>query len=322
MLLLSIYHLFIHLFTQACCDNHFGWKHDTCMQNSPDDRPAAMKAAAPNALASYASTGGPGAPLGYVHCADAGSTYYEATHDCTGYYLCESGIQSDTVIECAGFGMLYDETQQMCNWADEVTCTGLQVIESPYDEFGNPRPTKSPTHSPTGKPNELLAWDPNAHPRKHDKTIIAYYASWQWYDRNGLAEPAAFDWTKITRANFAFFQITEDGYIYGTDMWADPITLFGFYDWTSEVGTVPLYCSWDEPNTEPNCMSHHYEEGLIYLAHQAGAHVYPSLGGWSLSDPFPVMAASETARARFASQCVELIKNYNFDGIDLGAFIL
>ncbi len=65
-------------------------------------------------------------------------------------------------------------------------------------------------------------------------------------------------------------------------------------------------------------MAHNYEEGLIYLAHQAGAEVYPSLGGWSLSDPFPVMAANQESRARFANQCVELIKNYNFDGIDLG----
>ena len=60
-----------------------------------------------------------------------------------------------------------------------------------------------------------------------------------------------------------------------------------------------------------------YEEGLIYLAHQAGAEVYPSIGGWSLSDPFPVMAADAESRATFASQCVDLIKNYNFDGIDL-----
>ena len=39
----------------------------------------------------------------------------------------------------------------------------------------------------------------------------------QWYDRDGLAAPANMDFSKITRANFAFFQITEDGYIYGTD---------------------------------------------------------------------------------------------------------
>jgi chitinase len=43
--------------------------------------------------------------------------------------------------------------------------------------------------------------------------------------------------------------------------------------------------------------------------------VYPSIGGWSLSDPFPAMAANPDARKNFARQCVALIKNYNFDGI-------
>lgn len=45
---------------------------------------------------------------------------------------------------------------------------------------------------------------------------------------------------------------------------------------------------------------------------------YPcSIGGWSLSDPFPAMAANAEARTTFAMQCVELIKSYNFDGIDI-----
>jgi len=68
-------------------------------------------------------------------------------------------------------------------------------------------------------------------------------ASWQWYDRDGLAAPINMDFSKITRANFAFFQITEEGEIYGTDSWADPITLFGPYDWMAEDGFQ--YCSWD-----------------------------------------------------------------------------
>ena len=78
-----------------------------------------------------------------------------------------------------------------------------------------------------------------------------------------------------------------------------------------------MYCSWDSPDEAPACSAHNYEEGLIYLAHAAGVEVYPSIGGWSLSDPFPAMATNPEARKRFASQCVDLIKNYNFDGIDL-----
>ena len=36
------------------------------------------------------------------------------------------------------------------------------------------------------------------------------------------------------------------------------------------------------------------------MAHQAGAEVYPSIGGWNLSDPSPVMAADAEIRATFA----------------------
>jgi len=246
-------------------------------------------------------------------CKDDSSSYYTSTNDCSGYVYCMAGAPGE-VFKCSA-GQLYDEAQQRCNWEDEVLC--ISAVDELYDEDGNPLPTRQPSPPPTPPPNPLLEWNPNAVNRGHDKTIIGYYASWQWYDRDGLAAPINMDFTKITRANFAFFQITEGGDIYGTDNWADPITLFGYYDWMAEEGTADLYCSWDEPGEPPNCSAHKYEEGLIYLAHKAGAEVYPSIGGWSLSDPFPVMAANPQARARFASQCIDLIKSYNFDGIDL-----
>ena len=47
------------------------------------------------------------------------------------------------------------------------------------------------------------------------------------------------------------------------------------------------------------------------------AEIYPSIGGWTLSDNFPTLAASAASRANFANQCVDLIKDYNFDGIDI-----
>lgn len=66
-----------------------------------------------------------------------------------------------------------------------------------------------------------------------------------------------------------------------------------------------------------NCNYHFYDKGLIHLVHEAGTEIYPSIGGWSLSDPFPAMAASATARERFISKCIDLIVEYDFDGIDL-----
>ncbi|KAL7550345.1 hypothetical protein ACHAWF_013592 [Thalassiosira exigua] len=151
--------------------------------------------------------------------------------------------------------------------------------------------------------------------RSHAKTIIGYYASWQWYDRQKLAEPKNLDFAKVTRVNFAFFQTNVRGDIWGTDSWADPNVLFGPYDWNPPEGSRER-CSWDSP-TARNCNTHYHEEGLIHLAHAAGAEVYPSLGGWSLSDPFPAMAADEDARSNFAEECARLVEEYDFDGVDL-----
>jgi chitinase len=72
-------------------------------------------------------------------------------------------------------------------------------------------------------------------------------------------------------------------------------------------------CSWDGPSNKA-CNHHDYEKGLIHLVKAAGAEIYPSLGGWTLSDAFPKMAADATARATFAQNCVDLIVEYDFDG--------
>lgn len=139
------------------------------------------------------------APTVFQPCLRASSSaYFEATADCTGYYFCKKGVQGK-VVRCSGYKMLYDEVQQMCNWATEVDCGANRVPQKPaVDAAGSPLPATAPTPLPPDG-NPLLAWPgpKTAAERGHDKTIIAYYASWQWYDRNGLAAPAAFDWNKV-----------------------------------------------------------------------------------------------------------------------------
>jgi chitinase len=149
----------------------------------------------------------------------------------------------------------------------------------------------------------------------HGKTIIGYYASWQWYDRNKLASPENMDFTKVQRVNYAFFQTNTNGDLWGTDSWGDPNVLFGPYDWNPSESSKE-FCSWDSPTDRP-CNYHKYQQGLIHLVHAAGAELYPSIGGWTLSDAFPAMSANPTARANFAKNCIELIQAYDFDGIDI-----
>ena len=75
-------------------------------------------------------------------------------------------------------------------------------------------------------------------------------------------------------------------------------------------------CSWTKP-TEKSCNYHSEHNGLIWRVHRAAAEIYPSIGGWTLSDPFPAMAKNPTSRAAFVANCIGLIKDYDFDGIDI-----
>jgi len=102
-----------------------------------------------------------------------------------------------------------------------------------------------------------------------------------------------------------------DGFIYGTDSWGDPLVLFGPTNWQ---GTE--HCSWNAPGVK-SCAKRDHSKGLASMVHAAGGEIYPSIGGWSLSNAFPPMASSQNSRARFAAQCAELIEAYDFDGIDI-----
>ena len=66
----------------------------------------------------------------------------------------------------------------------------------------------------------------------HGKTIVGYYASWQWYDRNKLAAPENMDFTKVQRVNFAFFQIDTQGNMWGTDAWGEFYFFSRIHTWT------------------------------------------------------------------------------------------
>ncbi len=121
----------------------------------------------------------------------------------------------------------------------------------------------------------------------------------------------------MTRYNFAFFQIDVKGNIWGTDGFADPIVLLGEQDWSAAEGEGTVYCSWDSPGGVPACATRAYETGLISQAHSAGVEVYPSIGGWTLSNNFPKLAADPTARLYFANNCAKMIEDYDFDGIDI-----
>jgi GH18 family chitinase len=129
------------------------------------------------------------------------------------------------------------------------------------------------------------------------KQVIGYYPNWQWYDRNKLVNPQTIDYSKYSIINYSFFAPQTDGSLQSTDSWADENLLLGEINWA----TGGYY-----PNTS-----------IIDLAHNNGVKVLAAIGGWTLSDNFPGIAADPVKRSTFVQACIDLIQQYNFDGIDI-----
>ncbi|MDP2887063.1 MAG: glycoside hydrolase family 18 protein [Ignavibacteria bacterium] len=129
------------------------------------------------------------------------------------------------------------------------------------------------------------------------KQIIGYYPSWKWNSRGSIMTPARIPFEKLTMINYAFFYPLPDGRLVGRDTVGDEIFLRGERD--REGGKYM-------PGT-----------ALVDLAHRHGVKVLLSIGGWEDSSNFPEVAASETKRQQFAHSCVDRIREYNFDGIDI-----
>ena len=129
------------------------------------------------------------------------------------------------------------------------------------------------------------------------KEIIGYYPSWKWRTMDTPMTPAKIPYDKLTMINYAFFYPLPDGEIAGRDSLGDAMILKGERD--SASGTY-------QANT-----------ALTGLAHQHGVKVLLSVGGWADSYNFPEAASGSTTRETFAHSCVERIREFGFDGIDI-----
>jgi len=143
------------------------------------------------------------------------------------------------------------------------------------------------------------------------KEVVGYYPNWQWYDRNKLVNPQSIDYAKYSVINYSFFAPQADGTIKITDPWADKNLLLGPINWA----VAPA--GYDSAYDFGNPAYHQPGQQLSDYCHQHGVKLLPSIGGWTLSENFPLIAADANKRQVFVDQCLELIQAFNFDGIDL-----
>ena len=127
--------------------------------------------------------------------------------------------------------------------------------------------------------------------------VVAYYIEWGTYGRD--YQPSDIPYDKITHLNYAFADIREDGRI-------------ALYDEFAAIDKSFPGDTWDQPY-----------RGLINQINNVYKPQYPhlktmiSVGGWTLSGRFSDVALTVESRSIFAESCVQFIRDYNFDGVDI-----
>lgn len=130
-----------------------------------------------------------------------------------------------------------------------------------------------------------------------EERIVAYYIEWGIYGRD--YQPMDIPADKITHINYAFANIGADGRIALGDPYA---AIDKYYEGDT----------WDQPyrgtyNQINNVLRGQYPHLRTLI----------SVGGWTWSGRFSDVALTAESRSVFAESCVEFIRTYNFDGVDI-----
>ena len=138
---------------------------------------------------------------------------------------------------------------------------------------------------------------------QHSKIVIGYYAQWAIYARDFNVLKIEAD--KLTHIMYAFFNATYDA---STET-ASIETLDEFADYNHNESGLH---AWDAP-VKGNI-------GDLKLLKEKFPHlkIIISVGGWTRSQNFPAIAASQNARKTFAQSMVKFMTSYPWiDGFDI-----
>ncbi|MGK9251404.1 glycosyl hydrolase family 18 protein [Paenibacillus humicus] len=135
--------------------------------------------------------------------------------------------------------------------------------------------------------------------------IVAYYAAWAQGARQ--FSPADIDGSQITHINYAFGDICWKGAgTTGAECQNPDIELQQGYVFNG--GVIQGYPEFDPQG---------FEELKELKADNPGLKTLISVGGWSWSKNFSLVAADEISRRTFAGSAVQFLRAYGFDGFDI-----
>lgn len=146
-------------------------------------------------------------------------------------------------------------------------------------------------------------------PSTAQKRVVMYYPEWGIYGGHGNWMPQSIPWESITHMNYAFFTIQGASATIGSEVPTHHIKLFDkFAALEADAGTGE---AWDSP--------YRGAIGAVRKAKKAHPQVkmMMSIGGWTQSANFVEVAATEANRKVFAESAIAMMRDYEFDGLDI-----
>ena len=194
-----------------------------------------------------------------------------------------------------------------------------------YDEEGNRYQLKSEDHGQAVLVNDMtnnyiLNFEMIA--TSDTKRVGAYFAEWGIYGRNYNITDIPVD--LVDDIYYAFLGLKATGEVEYLDGYADFDKRFGEATaiWGDVQVTFPAD-KWHYPEGEvaPEYFGNFHR--LNQLKELAALHLnkdinlFMSIGGWTKSTNFPIMAADPAKRAVFIASSIGAMKKYGFNGLDL-----
>ncbi|ORZ36861.1 glycoside hydrolase [Catenaria anguillulae PL171] len=133
----------------------------------------------------------------------------------------------------------------------------------------------------------------------HQPINLGYYCSWTVYGPRNYS-PLDIPVEKLTHVAYAFANI-QNGVIVPGDLWADAQKPYTAPNGTTLLGAYAVLNHPDSPLRQRN----RNFKSLI------------SIGGWTFSKEFSLVARTPEARQKFADSVVQFIEQYGFQGCDL-----
>ncbi|RAP31929.1 hypothetical protein DID75_05595, partial [Candidatus Marinamargulisbacteria bacterium SCGC AG-410-N11] len=126
------------------------------------------------------------------------------------------------------------------------------------------------------------------------KRVVGYFIAWGVYARNFHVADIP---EGVTHLNYAFANIKNGEIVLG-DSYADMDKMYSGM-------------KWDDP------IKGSFGELIKYKQKNPHVKTLISVGGWTWSQHFSDVALTNESRVKFAKSCIEFIKTWQFDGVDI-----